>query len=161
MADNGEFTGLVRADTINAAEETFSHPWNAKSEISGTRMSQHAGLSRTGVSKVRIQPGKESFAYHMHHFEEEWIYILAGRAVAKIDGREYEMQPGDFVAFPTPSVAHLMSNPFAEELVYLMGGETLDYEVADFPELGKRMVRTGEQIDTYNMEDGQPFGPLE
>jgi len=161
MTEKGEFAGLVRADTIKASEETFSHPWNEKSEITGTRMSQHAGLSRSGVSRVRIQPGKESFAYHLHHFEEEWIYILSGRAVARIDGREYDMGSGDFVAFPTPSVAHLMSNPFDEELVYLMGGETLDHEVADFPELGKRMVRTGGQIDIYNLDDGRPFGPLD
>ena len=161
MADSAEFTGLLKADRIRADEETFSHPWNDQSEIIGTRMSEKAGLSRTGVSRVRIRPGKESFAYHMHHFEEEWIYVLSGRAIAKIDGQDYEMGPGDFVAFPTPSVAHLMTNPFDEELIYLMGGETLDHEVADFPELGKRMIRTGSQIDIYNLEDGVPFGPLE
>ena len=157
MADSDEFPGLVRADFTESNESTFSHPWNEKSEMTGTRMSQHAGLSLTGVSRVRIQPGKESFAYHMHHFEEEWIYILSGRAVTKIDGRDYEMGPGDFVAFPTPSVAHIMSNPFEEEVVYLMGGETLGYEVADFPELDKRLVRTGDQLDTYNLSDAKPF----
>ncbi|MDH3441005.1 MAG: cupin domain-containing protein [Gammaproteobacteria bacterium] len=157
MTDSDEFQGLVRASDIAANESTFCHPWNEKSEITGTRMSEHGGLSRTGVSRVRIQPGKESFAYHTHHFEEEWIYILSGRGMAKIDGKEYEMGSGDFVAFPTPSVAHLMSNPFDEELVYLMGGEALDHEVADFPELDKRMVRTGEQMDIYNLSDTKPF----
>jgi uncharacterized cupin superfamily protein len=161
MSDGDEFSGLVRAVAIEDGEETFSHPWNEKSEITGTRMSQLAGLSRTGVSRVRIAPGKESFAYHSHQFEEEWIYILSGRGVAKVDGTEYELAAGDFVAFPTPSVAHLMANPFDEELVYLMGGETLDHEVADFPELGKRMVRTGSDIAIYNLEDGRPFGPLD
>jgi len=161
MTETDEYKGLVRSSDLAANEETFSHPWNEKSEITGTRMSERAGLSRTGVSRVRIQPGKESFAYHMHHYEEEWIYVLSGRGLARIDGEDYEMKAGDFVGFPTPSVAHLMSNPYDEELVYLMGGETLDHEVADFPELGKRMVRTGERIDIYNLADGRPFGPLE
>ena len=160
MADN-EFAGLVRAGDITDKSETFSHPWNDKSEISGTRMSELAGLSRTGVSQVRIKPGKESFAYHLHHYEEEWIFVLSGRARATIDGKDYEMSAGDFVAFPTPSVAHQMSNPFDEDLVYLMGGETLDHEVADFPALGKRMVRTGGDITIYNLEDGRAFGPLD
>lgn len=159
MADKA-FAGLVRAVDIKDRTRTFSHPWNDKSEISGTRMSELAGLSRTGVSHVRIKPGKESFAYHLHHYEEEWIYILSGRALATIDGNEYEMSAGDFVAFPTPSVAHQMANPFDEDLVYLMGGETLNHEVADFPALGKRMVRTGEEISIYNLADGRPFGPL-
>jgi len=120
-------------------------------------MSQLAALSRTGVSLVRIAPGKESFAYHLHHREEEWIYLLEGRGVARIDGDDYELGPGDFIAFPTPSVAHNMSNPFDVELTYLMGGETLEHEIADFPDLGKRMIRSGESIEIYELKDGKPF----
>ena len=120
-------------------------------------MSQLAGLSRTGVSLVRIAPGKESFAYHLHHREEEWIYLLEGRGVARIDGHDYELGPGDFIAFPAPSVAHNMSNPFDVELTYLMGGETLEHEIADFPDLGKRMIRSGESIEIYELKDGKPF----
>ena len=67
MADD-EFAGLVRAGDIRDKEETFSHPWNDKSEVTGTRMSEAAGLSRTGVSRVTIKPGKESFVYHLHHY---------------------------------------------------------------------------------------------
>jgi len=35
-----------------------------------------AGLTRTGVSLAPIEVGRESFVYHAHEFEEEWIYIL-------------------------------------------------------------------------------------
>jgi uncharacterized cupin superfamily protein len=148
---------LIRAAEISKNEGTFSHPWNTKSEITGTHMSKLGGLSRTGVSLVRIAPGKESFAYHLHHREEEWIYVLSGKALTRIDGAEYEMAAGDFVPFPTPSVAHIMANPFSEELVYLMGGETRDCEVADFPDLGKRMLRTGDKAEVYELGDGRPF----
>jgi len=151
------YPGLLRAADIAKKRETFNHPWNPKSEITGTHMSGLAGLKRTGVSLVRIAPGRESFAYHLHHREEEWIYVLSGRGVAQIDGSDYEMHPGDFVAFPTPSVAHNMTNPFDEELVYLMGGESVDYEIADFPALGKRMVRMGDKLDIYDLADGKPF----
>ena len=67
------------------------------------------------------------------------------------------MDSGDFVAFPTPSVAHLMKNPFEEDLVYLMGGESLDYEIADFPTLDRRMVRTGDDLSIYRLSDGKRF----
>lgn len=150
---------LLRASDIARTEQTFRHPWNPKSEITGAHLSRLGGLSRTGVSVVRIPPGKESFAYHLHHREEEWIYVLAGRGVARIDGADYEMGPGDFVGFPTPSVAHNMANPFGEDLVYLMGGESLQHEIADFPELGKRMVRSGSTIETYDLADGEAFPP--
>jgi uncharacterized cupin superfamily protein len=67
---------------------------------------------------------------------------------------------GDFMAFPTPSVPHHLKNPFDEELVYLMGGESREVEVADFPRLGKRMVRNGETVEVYDVSDAKPFGPL-
>ena len=120
-------------------------------------MSGLAGLERTGVSFVRIAPGKESFAYHLHHREEEWVYVVAGRGLAIIDGEEYELEPGDFVAFPTPSVPHQMTNPTEEDLVYLMGGENKDYEIADFPTLDKRMIRRGPEVEIYRLSDGTPF----
>lgn len=150
-----EFPHLVRAARIQAAEATFSHPWNPRSRITGAHLSRMGGLARTGVSLARLAPGAESFAYHAHHREEEWIYILAGEAVARIDGREYVLHTGDFVAFPTPSVAHLLANRSAAEVVYLMGGENRDAEVADFPDHDRRMVRVGRTVTVYRLSDGR------
>jgi uncharacterized cupin superfamily protein len=152
---------LVRADQVKAAEGSFSHPWNPQSLLVGSHLSKLGGLARTGVSIVRVPAGHESFAYHAHHREEEWIYVLSGRAMADIDDAQYELGPGDFVAFPTPSVAHHLRNPFDEDLVYLMGGENLDFDVADFPRLGKRMVKLEGQAVIYELASGKPLGPLE
>lgn len=152
---------LLRANEIERLETAFHHPWNAQSEILGVHLSEALGLERVGVSLARIPPRKESFVYHAHHHEEEWLYILSGCGVAQVDDQEFAVGPGDFLAFPTPSVAHHLRNPFDHELVYLMGGEHREFEVADFPLLGKRMVRSGEQVTTYDLADGRPFGPLD
>ena len=159
MNDKNKYSNLIRKDFINENESTFSHPWNSDSEITGTHLSQLAGLKRTGVSLVRVASGKESFAYHSHHREEEWIYIISGKGVASIDGNNYEMRAGDFVAFPTPSVPHNMTNPFKDDLVYLMGGENLEHEIADFPLLDKRMIRSGDDIQIYKLSDVKVFEP--
>jgi uncharacterized cupin superfamily protein len=151
---------LLRAADIEQHVQSFSHPWNPRSEIRGAMLGRMIGLKRTGVSLARLAPGKESFVYHLHHFEEEWIYILSGQGRALIDGREYDVGPGDFMAFPTPSVAHHLVNAGTEELVYLMGGENRDMEIADFPGLGKRMVRSGEGIQVYDIADAKPLAPL-
>lgn len=58
---------ILRKDEIETKQFSFSHPWNPKSQIIGAMMGRLAGLKRTGVSLVRLPPGKESFAYHMHH----------------------------------------------------------------------------------------------
>jgi uncharacterized cupin superfamily protein len=152
---------LLRAEQVKAAEGSFSHPWNPQSLLVGTHLSALGGLKRSGVSIARVPAGHESFTYHAHHREEEWIYMLSGRAVAEIDGAEYELGPGDFVAFPTPSVAHHLRNPFDEDVVYLMGGENLDFDVADFPRLGKRMLKLEGKAVIYELDAGKPFGPSE
>jgi uncharacterized cupin superfamily protein len=96
MAKKEPYPHILRKTAVMKAQGTFSHPWNAASQIMGTQLGRLAGLTRTGVSLARIAPGKESFAYHLHHTEEEWIYILSGKAVAIIDGQEYPLEAGDF-----------------------------------------------------------------
>jgi len=151
---------LMRAADISAHAQEFSHPWNPDSLVRGTQLARGVGLKRTGVNLVTVPPGRESFVYHSHHFEEEWIYVLAGAGVALIDGVEYRVAPGDFMGFPTPSVAHLMRNPGPADLVYLAGGENREFEVAEYPTLRRRAVRTGQQIDVYDLDDAKAFGPL-
>jgi uncharacterized cupin superfamily protein len=151
---------LMRAADIATHAQSFSHPWNPLSQVSGTQLAGGVGLKRTGVNFMTVPAGKDSFAYHSHRLEEEWIYVLAGRGIALIDEVQYEVGPGDFMGFPTPSVAHLMSNPGPGDLVYLCGGESRDLEVAEFPRLKKRMVRIGQDLQIYDYDAAQPFGPL-
>jgi uncharacterized cupin superfamily protein len=142
---------IVRAADSAAHAQEFSHPWNPESLMLGTQLARSVGLRRTGVNLIRIPAGKESFAYHSHHHEEEWLYILSGRAVALIDDVEYDVGAGDFIGFPAPSVAHHLRNPGPDELVYLVGGENRENEIADFPRLGKRIVRRGKDVEVVDL----------
>jgi uncharacterized cupin superfamily protein len=142
---------IMRATDIAAHAQEFTHPWNPASQMIGTQLARSVGLKRAGVNFLRVPAGRESYAYHSHQHEEEWIYILSGRAVAVIDGADYEVGPGDFIGFPTPSVAHLLRNPGPEELVYLVGGENRDHDVAEFPTMGRRMIRTGKDVQVEDL----------
>jgi uncharacterized cupin superfamily protein len=139
------------ADHERVKEQSQSHPLNPNSLIRGVSLSEQVGLQRLGVHLLRIAPGKESFIFHSHHSEEEFLYILSGRGIAEIGDESFEVGPGDFMGFPTPSVGHHLKNPFAEELVYLSGGERTAVEVADFPRLGKRLVRFGTQVSIFDV----------
>lgn len=152
---------LIRAADIAAKAGTHSHPWNPKSEMKGVQLARETGLKRIGVSLATIPPGKESFVYHSHEREEEWLYILSGAGTAEIDGEEHSVGPGDFMGFPTPSVAHHLRNSGSEDLVYLMGGENLDAEIATFPKLSRKMVRVGDKVEIYDLEEARPFAPLD
>jgi uncharacterized cupin superfamily protein len=92
--------------------------------------------------------------------EEEWLYILSGRAIAVIDGKEAEVGPGDFMGFATPSSPHLLRNSFDEECVYLMGGEDKPIDVVDYPDLGKRYLQMQTTKGAEFYELGEPTNPF-
>ena len=149
---------LVRA-SARGPEETTRHPLNPRSEIHGWMLSRKTGLKRLGVNLLRIPPGKESFVPHVHYGEEEWMYVVSGSGVALVGGETLEIGRGDFLGFPPATHAHHVRNTGREDLVYLAGGEILDVEVADFPEHGKRLVRTGAQGVVYALSLGEnPWG---
>jgi len=151
---------LWKADEIAARGKRFTQRLNPNSEFIGAGLSRLAGMSRAHVTLARLPAGKDSFAYHAHMLEEEWVYILSGRGVAEIDGQSHEVGPGDFMGFATPSVAHLLKNPYEEELVYLMGGEDQPLDVLDYPALDKRylLLRTATGTEFYEL--GAPIKPF-
>ncbi len=125
-------------------EIEFHHPLNPNSEIYLRTLGTNVGFKRIGISLARVPAGKESFIYHAHHNEEEWIYILSGRGIAEIGEGEYEVEAGDFMGFGLPQQPHHLRNPFKEELVYLVGGEKVNFDVGIFPRHDKRAIRDGD-----------------
>ncbi len=155
-----EPASLVRAARIAATPAfAFRHPLNPNSEVHLRSPSDLAGLRRTAFHVGRIPPGKESFIYHSHRHQEEWVYVLEGRGIAEIDDREYEVGPGDFMGFTAPGVAHHLRNPSASDLVYLMGGERGDFEIGEFPRHGKRGIFSHRESLIVAVKDAVPFFP--
>jgi uncharacterized cupin superfamily protein len=148
---------ILRAAEAAATSGTFSHPWNPSSEMHGAMLGRAAGLERCGLNLIRVPAGKESFTYHAHLHEEEWVYILSGRATIESGDVMHEVAAGDFIAFPTPSEPHVLRNTSSEDVVYLTGGERAALDVCDFPRDGKRMVRLGERATVYDLDGGAPF----
>jgi quercetin 2,3-dioxygenase len=150
---------LVRASERGPSHQA-GHPYNPRAEVHGWTVSRLAGLARIAVNLVWLPPRKESAIFHVHHREEEWVYVLEGRGVVDLDEAQHEVAPGDFVAFP-PGVAHQMRNASAgERLLLLVGGEIVpDVEVADFPRLARRMVRLGQSLAVYPLQAEVEFIP--
>ena len=151
---------LWKAGEIPAHARAFSQKLNPNSLFRAAALSRLAGMSRAHVSLVRLPPGKDSFAYHAHLTEEEWIYVISGRAMAEIDGETVEVGAGDFMGFATPSVPHLLRNTFDEECTYLMGGEDKPIDVVSYPELDKRYLLMQTEKGTEFYELGEPIKPF-
>ena len=150
---------LIHAGEVtNIPELPFQHSLNPRSKVYLRSLSALAGLQRLGLHLGRLPPGAESFAFHYHHYEEEFVYILSGRGVAEIGDQEYEVGPGDFMLFTAPSVGHHLRNPFEADLVYLMGGESHEVEIGEFPRLKKRAVfEKGKDAYIIDLDSTRPF----
>ena len=147
---------LIRADDLRDAQAIpLRHPLNENAEISVHFLGQMAGLQRCALNLARVPPGRESFIYHCHSLQEEFVYILSGRGTAEIGEQRHEVGPGDFMGFPTDGTGHHLINSGDEDLVYLMGGERTPIEVARFPREGKQLVFEGDRIAIYDIEGAQ------
>lgn len=148
---------LIKASQLKTMDEIeFHHPLNPNSEIYIRSLANAVGFERIGLSLARIPSGKESFIYHAHHNEEEWLYILSGCGIAEIGEQEFEVGPGDFMGFGLNQPPHHLRNPFSEDLVYLMGGEKVRFDIGVFPRLNKRIIRDGEAayvVDDASLQD--------
>lgn len=153
---------ILRAAEIDRLEQALEQRLNPRSRFLDAWLAHAAGLARVGLSRGRIPPGGESFAYHAHHAEEEWLMVLSGRARARIDGQDVELGPGDFAAFPAPQAPHLMTNPYDEDCVYLYGGEpSRASDVIRYPDLDKTYVLVrGARTAFHALGPAEyPFGP--
>ncbi|MBE9137791.1 cupin domain-containing protein [Nodosilinea sp. LEGE 07088] len=145
---------LLPASAIAALPESiFVHPLNPRAIRHGKSLGDETGLQYLGVHLVRVEPGHDSTQHHLHQAEEEFIYILSGRGVAEIGEETVEVGPGDFMGFVTGGPAHSLSNPFAEDLVYLVGGLRLEFDICDYPKINTRMYRRGERREYVTLEE--------
>ncbi|PZV09993.1 MAG: cupin [Leptolyngbya sp.] len=145
---------LLTAEAIAALpESTFVHPLNPKAIRHGRSLGDAVGFEHIGVHLVRVKPGHDSTQCHVHQAEEEFIYILSGQGLATIGDETVEVGPGDFMGFAAGGLAHGLTNPFTEDLVYLVGGMRLEFDICDYPKVNTRMYRRGDQRDYVDLAD--------
>lgn len=117
----------------------FQHEVDPRAKRSMRRLESGTGLERQVVVWSRVEAGDHSTARHSHDRTDEWIYVLAGRALARVGDASFEVAAGDFIAHPAGSPAHRME--VHEPLVYLMGGQRDPDDVVTYPDAGLRRVR--------------------
>jgi uncharacterized cupin superfamily protein len=133
---------LLTAAAIAAIPATRRvHQFNSNAVRLTRTLGELVGLQRIGLHIVRVEPGRESTQFHYHDADEEFLYILQGRGIAEIGDERFEVGAGDFMGFAAPSPPHTLVNPFAEDLVYLMGGERNPNDVVHYPRIRRSMIK--------------------
>jgi uncharacterized cupin superfamily protein len=138
---------LTAADIEQIAGERKIHFLNPNAVRINKSLGDAVGLNHIGVHIIHVEPGRETTEYHIHHYEEECVYVLSGSATAIIGDNCYKIGPGDFIGLPRNTVAHNIINDGDETLVCLVMGQRLAQDVSDYPNQGKRLYRNSGQWD--------------
>ncbi|MPQ92911.1 cupin domain-containing protein [Thioclava sp. JE_KL1] len=133
---------LIRADEIAAMEGLAkTHFLNPNARRINKSLGDATGLTGIGVHIIEVEPGCETTEFHRHHHEDEAIFVLSGKATARIGEDRHAIGPGDFIGYRARGAAHTIENTGSEMLRLLVMGQRLSHDVGDYPDLGKRLYR--------------------
>jgi uncharacterized cupin superfamily protein len=78
------------------------------------------GLTKIGVNRTTLPPGRESSMRHWHTHEDEFIFVLEGEVVLRTDGGEQVLKAGSCAGFPAGAAdGHQLINRSDKPAVYL------------------------------------------
>jgi uncharacterized cupin superfamily protein len=110
--------------TSDAPEHVHVYPRSTEQMGPMRYIGKQAGLVRLGINVQRLPPGTRSSWPHAEEKEEEFVYVIAGKVDAWIDGNLYPMVAGDLAAFPSGTgICHCFINNSDQETLLLVGGE--------------------------------------
>ncbi len=143
------------AEIASLPERRHQHQFNENAIRMTRTLGDPAGLEDMGLHIVRLEPGRESTELHFHGQDEEFLMILSGRGQAQIGEERIEVGPGDVMAFPKNSPAHVMRVPegAGEDLVYLMGGTRAPVDICTYPAAGLKMTRADGVKEVARIDD--------
>ena len=141
MSDDDRPCLFRKAEIEKMAEWRFVHQHNPDALRFTRPLGDMAGCEDIGVHLVRVPPGSASTCFHSHEVDEEFVYVISGRAVAEIGEETHEVGPGDVMVFAKNSPAHMMTNRSEDDFVFLVGGSRPDFDVCNYPRDGIRQFR--------------------
>lgn len=119
------------------------HFLNANARRVNKSLGDATGLTGIGVHVIEIPPGALSTECHVHHHEDECVYVIDGHGEVALDEVVHAIGPGDFIGLPAGGPAHVLRNSGEAVLRCLVIGQRLAHDVADYTRLGKRLYRNG------------------
>lgn len=133
---------LIRKEEIEAmAGLQKTHFLNPDAKRTNKSLGDATGLTGIGFHIIEVQPGDATTEHHLHHYEDECVYVLAGQATAYLGDDAFEIKAGDFLGYRKGGLAHSIKNSGDTPLRCIVAGERLAHDVGEYPRLNKRLYR--------------------
>jgi uncharacterized cupin superfamily protein len=133
---------IVTSQNVSELEGTQkTHFLNLNAQRLNKSLGDLTGLKGLGFHIIEVAPDRDTTEFHVHHHEDECVYILEGNATAEIGDKKYAVAAGDFIGYPAGGEAHNIINTGDQTLKMIVVGQRLPFDIADYPKLEKRIYR--------------------
>ena len=133
---------LITADEIAAMEGLAKvHFQNSNARRINKSLGDLTGLTGLGIHLIEVEPGCETTEFHVHHHEDEAVYILSGTAkprLATTGSRSRRAISSAIARAVCPIRIHATGT---ETFRCLVVGQRLDQDIGDYPRKGQRIYR--------------------
>ncbi|HEY3303729.1 MAG TPA: cupin domain-containing protein [Candidatus Binatia bacterium] len=118
--------------------EQMKTPGGSSFAAQRQRVGTAIGAKKLGYSFFTVPPGKTAFPFHLHHANEEMIYVLEGEGTLRLGKEESRVSAGTFIAFaPGADHPHQLINTSDGDLKYLCVS-TMEYpDITEYPDSKK------------------------
>jgi uncharacterized cupin superfamily protein len=100
------------------------------------RLAEAAGLTKIGVTLLRLPPGAWSTQRHWHIHSDEFVYVLSGEVVLATDDGEEILRAGDCAGFQASDRnGHHLQNRSDSDAQVLEIGNHLANDTAYYPDI--------------------------
>ena len=109
-----------------------------------------AGARELAANVYELDPGVVGSPLHVHHANEELLFILAGRLTLRGPDGTQLLSAGAVVAFPRGKTgAHSLVNRSDAPARYLVVSTTNGPEIVEYPDIGATLVVLADQRRIY------------
>ena len=103
------------------------------------RLGEAAGLTKLGVTMVRLAPGGWSGQRHFHEQEDEFLYLISGELVLVTDAGEEVVRAGDCAAWKAGERdGHHLINRGDNDAVFLAMSNRDAGDSGEYPDIDLR-----------------------
>jgi uncharacterized cupin superfamily protein len=126
-----------------------THESEGTIEFDGSDLGEAAGSVEVGVTRARVEPGKQSSPVHVEVAEEEIFYLLGGTGLSWQDGETFDVRAGDCIVHRVGEETHTLIGG-ADGLDVLAFGERAVPALTWLPR--PRVARMGISIEVSSIE---------
>jgi uncharacterized cupin superfamily protein len=116
------------------------------------------GLTNFGVNLTRLAPGGISSFRHAHTKQDEFVYILEGRAVLITEEGETLLKAGMCAGFKAGTGnGHRLVNRGLKDCIYLEIGDRSAGDEVTYPDDDLHLVSLPDGRRVFQHKDGRPY----